>query len=82
LTYASRITTPMLIIHSEQDLRCPIEQAEQLHVALLLAGKVSRFVRFANADHELSRTGRPRQRLERFRHILDWFEPYLRPKGR
>jgi dipeptidyl aminopeptidase/acylaminoacyl peptidase len=82
LTYASRITTPMLIIHSEQDLRCPIEQAEQLHVALLLAGKVSRFVRFANADHELSRTGRPRQRLERFRHILDWFEPYLHPKGR
>lgn len=81
LTFASRITTPMLIIHSEQDLRCPIEQAEQLHVALLHAGKVSRFVRFANADHELSRTGRPRQRLERFRHILNWFEAYLKPMG-
>ena len=81
LSFASRITTPMLIIHSEQDLRCPIEQAEQLHTALLRAGKVSRFVRFADADHELSRTGRPLQRLERFRHILEWFEPYLHPKG-
>ena len=81
LSFASRITTPMLIIHSEQDLRCPIEQAEQLHVALLLAGKISRFVRFSDADHELSRTGRPRQRLERFRHILDWFEPYLHPQS-
>lgn len=81
LSFASRITTPMLIIHSEQDLRCPIEQAEQLHTALVRAGKVCRFVRFADADHELSRTGRPRQRLERYRHILNWFERYLHPKG-
>ena len=71
LSYASAIRTPLLIMHAEQDYRCPIEQAEQLYVALARRGHAVRFVRVPDADHELSRTGRPRQRVERFRHIID-----------
>ena len=78
LSYASAIRTPLLIMHAEQDYRCPIEQAEQLYVALARRGHAVRFVRVPDADHELSRTGRPRQRVERFRHILDWFDLHLR----
>jgi dipeptidyl aminopeptidase/acylaminoacyl peptidase len=77
LTYAKDITTPLLILHSEDDLRCPIEQAEQLFVALKKLRREVRFVRFPGENHEMSRSGKPRHRLERFRHILDWFAGYL-----
>jgi dipeptidyl aminopeptidase/acylaminoacyl peptidase len=81
LTYAKDIATPLLIIHSESDLRCPMEQAEQLFVALKKQRKDAVFVRFPDEDHELSRAGKPRHRLERFRVILEWFAKYLRPAG-
>jgi dipeptidyl aminopeptidase/acylaminoacyl peptidase len=77
LTYASRITTPLLIIHAEEDYRCPIEQAEQLFVALKKLGREAMLVRFPGENHELSRSGTPRHRLERFRIILDWFAGHL-----
>jgi len=77
LTYAKDIRTPLLILHSEDDLRCPIEQAEQLFVALKKLKREVRFVRFPGENHEMSRSGKPRHRLERFRHILEWFAKYL-----
>ncbi len=77
LTYAKDIVTPLLIVHSEDDLRCPIEQGEQLFVALKKLGREVRFVRFPGENHEMSRSGKPRHRLERFRHILEWFGAYL-----
>ncbi len=79
LTYASRITTPLLIVHSEDDLRCPMEQAEQLFAALKVLRREVVLVRFPGENHELSRSGRPRHRLERFRIILDWFGGRLVP---
>ena len=79
LTYASNITTPLLIIHAEDDLRCPIEQAEQLFVALKKQRKQVRFVRFPDEGHDMSRAGRPLHRLERFRIILEWFGELLQP---
>ena len=79
LTYAPRITTPLLIVHSEEDLRCPMEQAEQLFVALKSLRREAVLVRFPGENHEMSRSGRPRHRLERFRIILDWFGGRLVP---
>jgi dipeptidyl aminopeptidase/acylaminoacyl peptidase len=81
LSYAKDIVTPLLIMHAESDLRCPVEQAEQLFVALKKQRKEVIFVRFPDEDHELSRSGKPRHRLERFRFILEWFARYLRPAG-
>jgi dipeptidyl aminopeptidase/acylaminoacyl peptidase len=78
LTYAKDITTPLLILHSEDDLRCPIEQAEQLFVALKTLRREVVFVRFPDENHELTRSGKPRHRLERFRILLEWFGKYLR----
>lgn len=41
------------------------------------------FVRFPDENHELSRAGTPRHRLERFRFILEWFTRHLAaPAGR
>jgi dipeptidyl aminopeptidase/acylaminoacyl peptidase len=81
LTYAKDVVTPLLIIHSEEDLRCPIEQGEQLFVALKKLRREVRFIRFPGENHEMSRSGKPRHRLERFRHILEWFALYLGKAG-
>ena len=75
--YAENIHTPLLIIHSEQDLRCNIEQAEQLFAMLKYLGREVLFVRFEGQSHGLSRGGHPKLRVERLRHILGWFEKHL-----
>jgi acylaminoacyl-peptidase len=72
----SKINTPLLIIHSEQDLRCPIGQAEEMFTTLKWLRKEVEFVRFAGESHGLSRGGRPQNRAERLRRILDWFARY------
>ena len=76
--YAPNVRTPLLIIHSEADYRCPIEQAEQWYSALKRLGKAEvEFVRFAGENHELSRSGKPSNRVERLRRIVGWFEKRL-----
>jgi dipeptidyl aminopeptidase/acylaminoacyl peptidase len=77
ITYVKQIHTPLLIIHSENDLRCNIEQSEQLFASLKYLGREVLFVRFEGQSHGLSRNGHPRLRLERLRHIRAWFERYL-----
>ncbi len=77
ITFVKDIHTPLLILHSEQDLRCNIEQAEQLFASLKYLGREVLFVRFEGQSHGLSRGGHPKLRLERLRHILGWFEKYL-----
>lgn len=78
IRYAPRVTTPILLIQSEQDYRCPMEQAEQWFTALKRLGKTVEFVRFAGENHELSRSGRPWNRVERLEHIAEWFERFMK----
>lgn len=73
------IDTPMLLIHSEDDWRCPIGQAEELWMGLKLLGKEVDFYRFPGENHELSRTGSPIHRVQRTEIILDWFADKLAP---
>ena len=80
-TYVQDMHTPMLMIHSEDDLRCPISQAEELFVALRLLGRNPELVRFPGEGHELSRSGSPRHRVQRAEIILDWFGRHLLPEG-
>ncbi len=71
------IDKPMLLIHSEEDWRCPIVQAEELWIALKLLGKEVDFYRFPGENHELSRNGSPIHRVQRAEIILDWFADKL-----
>lgn len=75
------ITCPMLIVHSENDFRCPISQAEELFVALRLLGKDVTFYRFPGESHELSRSGSPVHRRQRAEIILDFFALHLDAKA-
>jgi dipeptidyl aminopeptidase/acylaminoacyl peptidase len=78
-TYAREIETPVLIVHSENDLRCNVEQGEHLFTLLRLLGKEAELLRFPNESHELSRSGSPVHRVQRFEAILEWFGRYLDP---
>lgn len=77
LAYVNKVETPLLILHSEKDYRCPIEQAEQLYIALKHRKKETKFVRFPESNHELSRSGKPNLRIDRLHHILGWFKQYI-----
>jgi len=77
ITYVRDIKTPVLIMHGENDLRCSIEQAEQLFVALKRQGTPTLFVRFPGESHSMSSSGQPRHRTEEMRHLLAWFKTYL-----
>ncbi|MCL2548673.1 MAG: prolyl oligopeptidase family serine peptidase, partial [Symbiobacteriaceae bacterium] len=77
LTYVKNMVTPLLIIHAEQDYRCPIEQGEQLFVSLKKLNREVKMVRFNNATHELSRSGIPALRIDRLNHIMSWFNDHI-----
>ncbi|UCG12392.1 MAG: S9 family peptidase [Deltaproteobacteria bacterium] len=80
LKYIDKVKTPTLVLHSEQDLRCAIEQGEQVFVALKKLGVDTEMVRFPEEPHGLSRGGRTDRRIERLKHILRWFDRYLKGK--
>ncbi len=79
IRYVRNVKTPTLILHQENDHRCPIEQAEQLYTALVELGVPTKFVRFPDECHELPRSGQPQRRVNRMGHIVDWFTRYLQP---
>jgi len=78
ITYVKNIETPLLIIHAEEDYRCPISQAEELYTALKVLNRTVKFVRFPGENHELSRSGKPKHRIERLKHIVGWFNEYMK----
>ena len=78
LKYAKNIKTPLLIIHSEEDYRCPVEQAYQLFYALKMQKKEVKMVLFPGENHDLSRNGKPKHREVRLQEIANWFKKYLK----
>ncbi|MEO7348865.1 MAG: S9 family peptidase [Terrimesophilobacter sp.] len=75
--FVHQVTTPTLVLHSEQDLRCPLSQAERYYLALKRQGVEAELLIFPGENHELSRSGRPRHRVQRFEAILDWWQRHL-----
>ncbi|MDN5795723.1 MAG: S9 family peptidase [Intrasporangium sp.] len=77
IRFVRDIEAPVLIVHSEEDYRCPVNQAEELFVAMRLLGKDVTFYRFPGENHELSRSGSPVHRRQRAEIILDFFAAHL-----
>jgi acylaminoacyl-peptidase len=76
-TYVANIQTPLLILHSDSDFRCPLSEAEQLFTALKWLGRETELVIFEGQSHDLSRNGHPRSRVIRLNEIAGWFENYI-----
>ncbi|MFT3738767.1 MAG: S9 family peptidase [Breznakibacter sp.] len=77
LKYADKIKTPTLVLHSEKDYRCWLVEGLQLYYALQYFEVPSRFVVFRDENHELSRSGKPLNRIKRLEEITLWFDKYL-----
>jgi dipeptidyl aminopeptidase/acylaminoacyl peptidase len=77
LTYAKEIRTPLLIQHSERDLRCTITQAEELFAVLRSLRRPVRLYRVPEESHELTRSGTPFRRVANLEVIRDWFHHFL-----
>jgi len=82
LKYIANAKTPTLVIHNEEDLRCEIEQGEQIFIALKKLGIETEMVRFPGEPHGMSRDGRTDRRIVRLNHILRWFDKYLKDRNR
>jgi dipeptidyl aminopeptidase/acylaminoacyl peptidase len=77
--HARNIETPLLLTHAEDDLRCNVEQAHQMYVALKVQRKDVKMVLFPAGGHDVSRAGKPSIRTARLTHIADWYDKYLAP---
>jgi dipeptidyl aminopeptidase/acylaminoacyl peptidase len=82
ITYVERISTPLLLLQSENDYRCPIEQGEQLFSALCAREQTVELVRFPNASHVIAGTASPLHRYLQWKLTLDWFETHLKTRKR
>lgn len=81
LASAASITTPTLVVHSEEDWRTPVEQGARLYVELKRRDVPAELLLFPGEGHELSRSGRPRHRLARLEHVLRWWARWLPTAG-
>ncbi|MDR7417453.1 MAG: S9 family peptidase [Armatimonadota bacterium] len=77
VAYMAGVRTPTLVVHSAQDLRCPVDQGESLYMALRRLGVPTELVRFPDESHNLSRGGKPWHRIFRIDRYLDWFGRWL-----
>lgn len=73
LSHVAKVKTPILLLHGENDLRCPIIQSEEFYVALRRLGKTAVLVRYPGEYHGLKQ---PLHRVDRYKRMISWFEYY------
>ncbi|QNR66915.1 S9 family peptidase [Paenibacillus peoriae] len=77
LAHVNSIETPLLILHGEEDLRCPVSQGDELFTALKRLGKITRLIRYPGSNHSLLKSGKPTLRVDNFEQVVAWFNSYL-----
>lgn len=77
LAYAEHAKTPLLVLHGEDDLRCPKEQGEQMFTAMKRFNVPTEMIVYPKSSHGLSRGGLPHLRVARLQDISNWFKTYL-----
>lgn len=74
LKYAPNVSTRTLFIHSDEDYRCALGQAQEIFTALKYFGVDSKMTIFRGENHNLSRNGKPKSRLRRLKEIIEWIK--------
>lgn len=77
LAHVREIETPLLIIHGEEDLRCPVEQADQLFIALKKMDRTTKLIRYPKSNHSFAKNGKPSYRVHVLEEISYWIEKYI-----
>ncbi|GHT30318.1 peptidase S9 [Bacteroidia bacterium] len=78
LKYADKVKTPTLFLHSDEDYRCWEAEGIQMFYALKYFNIPSRLILFKGENHELSRSGKPQNRVKRLEEIRNWMDIYLK----
>ncbi|MRN56900.1 alpha/beta hydrolase family protein [Paenibacillus monticola] len=78
LAHVKKVEVPMLIMHGEQDLRCPIGQSDEWYTALKRLGKKARLIRYPGSNHSFLKIGKPSYRVEALEEVNSWFNEHLR----
>lgn len=78
LQFAPNCKTPTLFIHSDEDYRCYMAEGLAMFSAIKRNGCPAKLCLFHGENHELSRSGKPENRLDRMREIIEWMDTYLR----
>jgi dipeptidyl aminopeptidase/acylaminoacyl peptidase len=80
LSYLPDVTTPVMVVHWEGDLRVPISQGEELYSGLRILGKQAEMVRYPGGFH-IQRS--PSQAVDLIKRILAWNKQHdARPRPR
>ena len=79
ITHVTKVATPILLLHGEDDLRCPISQSEEFFVALKRLRKTVEFVRYPGSGHTFFAHGHPALRQDYYERIANWFSRWLLP---
>ncbi len=83
VNHAGRIATPTLLLHGEEDDRCPIGQSEELRERIAAAGRAPvELVRYPGAGHLFYSRGRPSQRIDYNRRAVEWVEAHVLGVGK
>ena len=82
LKYANRCVTPTLFIHSEQDYRCNEPEGIQMMYALMRYNVETRMCLFKGENHELSRSGKPKNRVRRLDEITKWMDKHMKQEDK
>ena len=77
LTHVADVRTPLLLVHSEADQNCPINQSEQMYAALVQLGQPVEFLRLPREGHLVNLVGRPSSRRARAEAMDRWFSTHL-----
>jgi len=79
IKFVQNVRTPTLIVHSEEDYRVTIGQADEWFTALKKQGVPVEYIRYPRSSHELSRSGEPWLLVDRLGRLRDWFTHWLKP---
>jgi dipeptidyl aminopeptidase/acylaminoacyl peptidase len=81
ITHVASVTTPTMFVLGDQDYRTPPGEGGEMMFRALKYRKVPTvMVRFPRENHELSRSGEPKHRIERLQHIVGWMDQWLQGK--
>jgi dipeptidyl aminopeptidase/acylaminoacyl peptidase len=81
VSYMGDVETPVLLLHHEGDLRCPIGQSEELFHALKARRKEVEFVRYPGGFHTYN-THAPSQAIDRIKRTIHWYTSHAPGKSR
>ncbi|HSG48001.1 MAG TPA: prolyl oligopeptidase family serine peptidase, partial [Longimicrobiales bacterium] len=77
INYVGNVSTPTLIVQSEEDHRTPMTDAEQWFMSLKKREVPVEFIRYPRSTHDLSRTGEPWLLVDRLGRLRQWFSHWL-----